>query len=79
MHVGDELTPPFRHARRFPSTLIVVRESGICSSFKGKFLSPRAKHSTIRNLWVHTLSKLFMQRSTPAYGTMPATDVPSPL
>jgi hypothetical protein len=25
-NVGDELTPPFRHARRFPSTLIVVRQ-----------------------------------------------------
>ena len=57
---GRSLTRPFRGARRFPSTrwyLVLTctrtpRKFGICPSFKGHFLSPRAKpHQSDPQLW----------------------------
>jgi hypothetical protein len=47
--VGDELTRPFRDARRFPSTRLYLvprgytHDVGVCPSFKDHSLSRRAK------------------------------------
>jgi hypothetical protein len=63
---GRSLTRPFRDARRFLSLYMLVpgltytrtaRKSGICPSFKGHFLSPRAQRYD---------SQLFTRRSARA-------------
>jgi hypothetical protein len=59
--VGDELTRPFRDARRFPSTRgypvpgATRATSGfeICPSFKGHSLSPRAKRCRYDSQLIH--------------------------